>query len=329
MLERVRRIDTRWIMVGYLTLLLLLSASVFKLWENLVWGIALVLIYAALDLLWTYLREKTLALPLSALVSGLILALISLPAQSPVFPLLPAILAVFSKQLPQTTRKFRVTIGVVLFSAVLLYLLGAFRLPVATSGAAIGALIFAGLFAGIVLSKPRHLMNPAAFAMGVAAVFLPSVSWWGMAWATPLGDAAAKALFFAMTLVGIFILWHIARFRVAISFLIAYAFFLSIVYLRNGFAAADLLRFLTPQIFDSTTIFFATVMLIEPVTSYFERREHQIYFGIITAFAAVFMTYLGVIFHWVNQDPLVYGLLFGNLAAGLLFLPRAAPSRGA
>ncbi len=162
--------------------------------------------------------------------------------------------------------------------------------------------------------RMRHVLNPASFAMATVAIFTPAVSWWGVAWGTPPLIVAA--------LVGIFILWRQNRWHISVPFLVSYAILLSAFFLWNGIPAASLLQFIRPQLIDGTIIFFATVMLIEPLTSTFPNTKQRILYGILVAFAAMLVTYLSQQFAWGNQDPLVYGLLLGNLIASLLFLTK-------
>lgn len=167
--------------------------------------------------------------------------------------------------------------------------------------------------------KPRHVLNPAAFAMAAAALFVPAVSWWGVTWGTiPL---------MIVSIVGLFILWRQSRWHVTLPFFASYGIFLSILFLWNGILPAELLKFLRPQLIDGTTIFFATVMLIEPLTSTFPTRQNRMTYGILVGFFAVLITYLAGLWNWANQDPLAYGLLLGNLAASFFFLPpRRSPA---
>lgn len=166
--------------------------------------------------------------------------------------------------------------------------------------------------------KMRHILNPASFAMAAAAIFTPAISWWGVAWGTtPL---------IIVSIVGIFILWRQNRWDVTIPFYIAFGFLLVGYYFLNiqGFSLAGISvpEFLRTQLIDPTLIFFSTVMLIEPLTSTFSTRNQRIIYGVLVAFFAILITWLAQWFVWENQDPLVYGLLLGNLIASLLFLPK-------
>src|SRR3989338_2193027 len=143
-------------MVVYLGGLLVFSSVALGEWERLWRGIFIVLLYAVFDLLWTYVRDKAWYLPVSSMISGLILSLVAIP--EPPFRLvvfLP-LLAVFSKHMVR-------------------------------------------------FGKPRHILNPAAFSMGVLAFFMPvaSVSWWGVAWGRVSSDMLASILFVITLAVGI------------------------------------------------------------------------------------------------------------------------------
>lgn len=158
--------------------------------------------------------------------------------------------------------------------------------------------------------KPRHLFNPAAFAMGAVSFFTPMISWWGVSW--------GEIPLWIIGVVGLFILWRIERFSVALPFLISYGIFLSLLFLKNGTPVAQLFPLLKPQLFDPTTLFFATVMLVEPVTSNFPKKR-KIFYGAMVGFLAVLISFLSSFLPL--GDPLIYGLLLGNLIAGFLFLP--------
>ena len=161
--------------------------------------------------------------------------------------------------------------------------------------------------------KPRHIFNPAAFSM--AALILagyPAVSWWGVAWGSPV--------LWAVLLVGLFILWRQRRWETTITFLVSYAVFLGVLFVWQGREISQLYSLLKPQIFDGTTLFFATVMLIEPLTSNFPGTRNRIIYGALAALGAlvftVFGSYLG------ELDSLIGGLLVGNLIMSLTTLKK-------
>lgn len=268
-----QRIPLKYFMVAYLGGLLAFSSLMLGVPDRLWKGLAIVILYAAYDLAWTYIRDRVWYTPVSSWISGLILSLVAIPAPR---------------------------IGLIVV------------LPLV-------AVTFKHLFH---LGKNRHLLNPAAIAMAVMALFEPAVSWWGVTWSTVEWGRIPLAI---VTVVGAFILWRQSRWHVALPFLASYAVFLAILFLWGGIALADVPSFLKPQIIDGTTIFFATVMLIEPLTSMFSTARQRVTYGVLVGFFAVFITYLAQFAaeqgrNWERQDPLVYGVLLGNLTASLFFL---------
>ena len=136
----------------------------------------------------------------------------------------------------------------------------------------------------------RHIFNPAASALAVVSLAgFETVSWWGVAWGKPI--------LIVLTLAGLYILWQIRRWETALAFLALYALF-----------------FGARQVFDGTVIFFASVMLIEHVTSNFPGRRNKIIYGVVVALGVI----LASIF--LKLDPLIFGLLAGNLIMSMLTL---------
>jgi len=163
--------------------------------------------------------------------------------------------------------------------------------------------------------KTRHVFNPAASALTAVCLFMPVVSWWGASWGTPAMAAVA--------LVGAFILWRQQRWHTALAFFAVFLPLSCLASLLGGGSFAALPSLLRILVSDGVTVFFATVMLIEPVTSYFPtRRQRTIYGALVGLFAAGASFALSRLAN-INLDPLLFGLLLGNLTASLLFLPQA------
>ncbi|MDP3785438.1 MAG: RnfABCDGE type electron transport complex subunit D [bacterium] len=157
--------------------------------------------------------------------------------------------------------------------------------------------------------KPRHIFNPAAFSMAVLTLAgYSAVSWWGVAWGTPV--------LYAVLLVGIFILWRQKRWETTLSFLGSYGVFLAALFLWQGREADELFAILKPQILDGTTLFFASVMLIEPITSNFRGTKNRVIYGILVGAVAVLATAFGQYFF--ELDPLLSGLLIGNFIISII-----------
>jgi Na+-translocating ferredoxin:NAD+ oxidoreductase RnfD subunit len=166
--------------------------------------------------------------------------------------------------------------------------------------------------------KSRHVFNPAASAMVVASIFVPTVSWWAVSWGNiPLA---------IVSVVGLFILWRQQRWHTVLAFVASFALSLWMLTLvtMHTLAITDLWTFLRIILTDGTTVFFMTVMLIEPITSGFPTRWQRTVYGALVGIFAVFIPFVLAKFAPTNIDPLLLGLLAGNLVAGLVFLPRKA-----
>jgi Na+-translocating ferredoxin:NAD+ oxidoreductase RnfD subunit len=160
------------------------------------------------------------------------------------------------------------------------------------------------IVAGAILSKHAlrthwsNIVNPAAFALVVAAiVFKTGQSWWG---ALPdLGIIGAVVIL----AVGLLIADRINKLPMILAFFGAYFTLLTVASLSDSAAVAETFR--TPDL--QAALFFAFFMLDDPPTSPV-RHEDQIVFGMIAAAVAYFilMQFGGVYF-------LPAGLLAGNV----------------
>lgn len=183
------------------------------------------------DLVLTYLKSKTFFIPWSALVTGLIIALIISP----------------------NALWYQVAV--------------------------ICALAMAGK--NFLRINNRHLFNPAALGLFLGGIFFNlNVSWWGV----------SGVVFLILLLPGYVSFYKMRRFGSILSFLVFYN-------LLSGFKI----------LLDPTTIFFALVMLPEPMTSPFDLKK-QILYGAIVATAALVLSYFPVF-----PDVLIPALLLGNV----------------
>lgn len=147
--------------------------------------------------------------------------------------------------------------------------------------------IIAGIIA--ILSKHlikvhgRHIFNPAN--LGILAVFFifnSFNSWW------------ISSPFILVLIFGIFILWRLKRFDLAVSFLAAYFILHSVIDLSIAPSGMPMMRNMTMmmggsyQSFTSQGIifFFAMFMLIEPKT-HPAARNQRIFYGILAALMLV------------------------------------------
>lgn len=165
--------------------------------------------------------------------------------------------------------------------------------------------------------KTRHLFNPAAFSLFVLTGITPVVAWW---------SASANVwMTLSAAVVGVFILWRQRRFHVFISFSLAYALGLSIFAFVQGLNVQALRFVLESSFLNGAVIFFATVMLIEPITSGFSTYKQRAIYGALVGVFSTLGTFLATAVPIAGLDPLIIGLLLGDLAASLLYLPAKAP----
>ncbi|MDZ4296492.1 MAG: hypothetical protein U1A16_03950 [Patescibacteria group bacterium] len=270
-----KKIDIKYFMAGYLACLAVVGivrSGGEPFGVNSPWSFKALLVipvYVVLDLLWTYQRERLWYVPLSSVISALILVLVALPALPLSLVVLLPVIAVPAKRLGRFGRR-------------------------------------------------RHLFNPAALALVAVSLFTPVVSWWGVAWGLPA--------LITVSVLGLFILWRQERWHVVIPFFASHFVFLSLFFLYSGIEPSRLFAFLKPQLFEGTLVFFATVMLIEPITSNFPgRRARMIYGALVGFFAVVVGVLAGTLPQLSPLDPLLTGLILGNLVASLIFLPKRKP----
>lgn len=165
--------------------------------------------------------------------------------------------------------------------------------------------------------KMRHVFNPASFSMAMFA-FLAPVAWWGV-----VGDLP---LVIAIALAGLFIVWRQERWQTVGSFFVTFATLLSIYSLWKGAGLSEILLGLLMVFLNGFIVFFATVMLIEPITSGFPTRNAKIMYGaLVGLFAWIFTLFAGLIPH-AQIDPLIIGLLLGNFICAMSFLPSKTAS---
>lgn len=138
----------------------------------------------------------------------------------------------------------------------------------------------------LITFRGRHIFNPAAFGALVSAMFLnQGASWW----------ISGYSIAPFILLGGLLILKKIRRLEMVLVFLILYI----ISNPQNIFSLAN-----------SPILFFALVMLVEPLTSPF-KRSHQILYA---ALIAISFYLLG---NFISY-PLEVSLLIGNIFAFLV-----------
>ena len=118
----------------------------------------------------------------------------------------------------------------------------------------------------------KHIFNPANFGILIVfIVFNAPNSWWI---SSPL---------FLVIILGLFILWRLRRFDLALSFLITY-YFVHLIFLLRDISPINHFWNIVAQ--GSTILFFTMYMLIEPKTNPAARKQRIIY-GILVAFMLI------------------------------------------
>ena len=190
------------------------------------------------------------------------------------------------------------------------------------SGLFIGGLLTQGLhwyiyvFAGAVaiLSKhiikfqQKHIFNPANFGILLASIFFGAAhTWW-------ISSPLILVLIF-----GIFMIWRLKRFDLAVSFLIAYYFINSIIEFAKGGSLNDV--YLT-IINGGVVYFFSMFMLVEPKTHPTGKRQKIVY-GILVAVLLVILTqyplfYKNTISTFFTRNSIPLALAIGNMFVPIL-----------
>ncbi len=157
------------------------------------------------------------------------------------------------------------------------------------------AIILACLFGFIskqfIKYKNHHIFNPAAFGVVISSLILNfSISWWSV---------APGKIFILLSILSVLVLWKLKRIYMPITFLSGYFIFLA---LFQGIKPAISLTI------DGTVIFFAFIMLTEPMTSSISGFWKWA-FGLVVLSGVVISYVLKLSF----TDPLLFSLLFANL----------------
>jgi Na+-translocating ferredoxin:NAD+ oxidoreductase RnfD subunit len=163
----------------------------------------------------------------------------------------------------------------------------------------------------------RHVVNPAAFSLGVLSLFLPVASWWG-----PSGGAYP---FYLVLAGGLFTVWHQRRWDTVGPYLLTYLIGVALLVVTAGGELS--LSFVRQQLLDGTLLFFVSVMLIDPLTSSFPARRARVLFGVAAAASGIIIMAL-VRFLPFSVDPLIWGLIIANLIFNLRYLPMRPIQQG-
>ncbi len=138
----------------------------------------------------------------------------------------------------------------------------------------------------LIAINKQHIFNPTAFAVVTTALFLnQGASWW-------VGD---KALLPFILLGGLLILRKTSRSNMVLGFLLSFGAFL-LLFNFNKTTLGDIPYLLADTLLSPATLFFAFVMLTEPITSP-AHKKMRLYFGIFAGvILVIYQTFLGVFY---------------------------------
>jgi len=155
----------------------------------------------------------------------------------------------------------------------------------------------------------RHIFNPAASGLLIGYfLFSLSPSWWGVS----LYDPGKITLPNVLIMVSILLLAYVSglklkRYATIFSFFIAYTVF-SLIFLSPSSLGSLLQTVLSPG-----TLFYAIVMLAEPMTSPVNRNRQMMYGGLVAVFNVLFILAITNIDGLNLPDISLISLLVGNL----------------
>ncbi len=155
----------------------------------------------------------------------------------------------------------------------------------------------------------HHIFNPAATGLVLGGIFLHQpVSWWAVSFATGAQSLFLTTIKYFVLIAPLFIsAYRMRRYIAILTFLIFYVVLTTI--LNGTFALSSLMG----TILDPTILFFAFVMLPDPMTSPTSLQKQLFYGGFVAALSVlpVFTrTFIPISF---LPDGLLPFLLVGNL----------------
>lgn len=171
---------------------------------------------------------------------------------------------------------------------------------------------FAMLSKNFVRIRNSHIFNPAGFGLFFGGIiFNFTVSWWGVSYQRlfPI-NLMSFILFLMLVAPGWISAIRMKRYNIIFPFILFYSLLLLILIRQFNF------EFLTNTLIDPTVLFFALVMLPEPMTTP-NKIFKQLLFGVFVAITAVIVSLplFNIPFFGFNlvSDPLIFALLLGNL----------------
>lgn len=158
------------------------------------------------------------------------------------------------------------------------------------------ASFFAMLSKNFIRGSNRHIFNPAGFGLIFSSIiFKHPVSWWAVSF-----QSLISPVYFVVLLTPLLVsMIRLKRFMVTLPFLITYPIFLQMINNKSS---------IINNILDPTVLFFALVMLPEPMTSP-NKTTRQILYAVLVALVSISLSH----FLKITYDPLLLGLLTGNI----------------
>ncbi len=154
----------------------------------------------------------------------------------------------------------------------------------------------------------RHIFNPAASGLAVGwLLFGIYPSWWAP---TPYGGnmlSPENIVIFAVVLCAAYVsCYRLARYRTVVAYLIAYVIFLQLFGQSASFTTS------VAAILNPGTLFYALVMLVEPMTCP-NSKISQLLYGTFVAATTVLLVFIGGKVSFPLFDASLTALLLGNL----------------
>ncbi len=147
----------------------------------------------------------------------------------------------------------------------------------------------------ILAANKKHIFNPAALGLSAILLFDLSATWW----------VGTGAMFPFVILGGLIVVRKIARFDLVWAFLITA---LALIFLPHMSGIADIINTSVKVFLDTPIIFFAFVMLTEPLTTP-PTRFWRIFYGIIVGILYSPQFHIGS-FYLAPELALVFGNVF-------------------
>lgn len=158
----------------------------------------------------------------------------------------------------------------------------------------------------------RHLVNPAASGLVLGSIFFHQhVAWWAVSFQNITQFTLSHGIAFLLLLFPLFVSGYtLHRYVTSLSFLILYALGIPLI------AASFSLQSIASMLVDPTVVFFAIVMLPEPMTSPVNKKR-QLLYGLCVAVLTLFFSFPTISnllqVKGLLPDPLLMALLLGNL----------------